>query len=153
MGRLVLSGVTVLCCVFLVVVLFRDHLFDTTPPNSMSRKYAEIRSVRVALESYYVDHGLYPKAMEELRYPVPYHGRPSSLNAFGFEIRYFTTPTQDSWMLTAPGPDGILSIDSLASEETLKAQTYDPTNGLSSGGDLVRKSKSGTGQEHVVAQP
>ena len=116
------------------------------------RVRAELRSLAVALECYYIDNNRYPDKLEQLTDPIAYI---TSIPKDPFgpegdnELRYKTDP-QKKWILQSRGPDGDfdldlqLFLDSDLRGEFLEApnpgaeHVYDPKKGDESNGDILR---------------
>ncbi len=113
---------------------------------------ASLRSLAVALESYYIDYNRYPDQLEQLTDPIAYITSVPK-DPFGPEgdnaLRYKVDP-QKKWILQSRGPDGDfdldlqLFLDSDLRGEFLEAPNpgaehiYDPKNGTDSSGDIMR---------------
>lgn len=145
----------------------------------VSRVKADQRTVHTALESYFVDYGVYP-AERPLSDLTDRHDKLKEANGWklatieqgrGESFPGITTPTAyilslfsdpyapdgdlsfaysndliGGWILFSPGPDRDYDIDpkidygsrSDQLTPTLVHKTYDPTNGMVSGGDIWR---------------
>lgn len=116
------------------------------------RVRAELRSLAVALECYYIDNNRYPDELKQLTSPIAYI---TSIPKDPFgpegdnELRY-KTDAQKKWILQSRGPDGDfdldlqLFLDSDLRGEFLEApnpgaeHVYDPKKGDESNGDIMR---------------
>ncbi|MFH0795011.1 MAG: zf-HC2 domain-containing protein [bacterium] len=88
-----------------------------------------------ALEAYNVDNkGRYPDTLSDLVSPVRYLEevpKDPYASAVNAEIQYSVTSDRDSYVLYSVGLDG---------RDNMGVIAYDPTNGVISAGDLIRKS-------------
>lgn len=128
----------------------------------VARVQADLRSIATALETYYVDNNEYPAMTKEgelslqtLTSPVAYLSDHSYVtDSFSKDSKqmfgYLYDKKQGRYILVSNGPDMDRDITwdlirenvDLEKTEDLKAflesLTYDPTNGITSDGDIVR---------------
>lgn len=136
-----------------------------TSPGSVRRKRnqvkADLRSIATAIETYYADHGAYPPMIEKDAFPVSYLTTPfaylsdkSYLDPFAQDenetCTYLLLDNKSFWIVISCGPDGDkdLILQKITQNENLKQRddlrrflsefAYDPTNGLTSNGDVFR---------------
>ena len=104
--------------------------------NEFDQRYSvAVKSIQMtgtALEAYYVDHNTYPATLEDLLSPVSYMvvipTDPLDTSGRG-KIRYRIEEGGRSCVIYSVGPDG---------KDDGGAVLYDPTNGTSSSGDIIR---------------
>ena len=99
-----------------------------------------LRIADTALNSYYVDHNRYPASLEELVTPGNYMVT-IPIDPFsekGEALKYIVNSEGKECVIYSIGPDGT---------DTQAMDIYDPTNGLSSEGDILIK--KGTAQENA----
>ena len=114
--------------------------------GAFSQASIDLRSTATALESHYIDHNTYPTETRALTTPIAYlskeltdvfdrdHG-PIRLSVFNAEEYSGATegadgrPLYSAYRIWSVGPDR---------EDQQGDIIYDPTNGLVSGGDIVR---------------
>jgi len=98
--------------------------------SGVARAKYDLRSMATAIESYYVDHNVYPSVTYVLTTPVAYMTRvprdPFTKNGADYIL---LRPQPAGWMLYSLGPD---------QQDHKGAVPFDPTNGTWSGGDIIR---------------
>ena len=95
-----------------------------------SRAKADMRSLATALESYYIDMNQYPPSLApNLTTPITYitHIPYDSFSPQSGTLNYWVA--KNDWKLWSIGPD---------QNNNLAEIVYDPTNGTTSAGDLIR---------------
>lgn len=95
-----------------------------------------MRDLAVGLETYFVDHNVYPDAIERLTTPVAYVEQLSSPIRNGYAVKYHSM--DGTWFLIATGSDRTFEIDDSTTVTVFTDKIYDPTNGVVSPGDIVR---------------
>ncbi|MCX7016375.1 MAG: hypothetical protein NTW86_28100 [Candidatus Sumerlaeota bacterium] len=164
----------------IMAAVAEPNFLEAQTRSKVSRTKADMRTMAVALESYYVDNNTYPTwttdPKKSLMPPQP-DGKPvpSFAMANGARLMTLTTPIAyitsypldvfaegrrqpfgyyavpakkngpTGWLLFSPGPDQKWDLNWEAydpsvtqpSPEMIK-DTYDPTNGTVSGGDIIR---------------
>jgi hypothetical protein len=114
-----------------------------------------MRAMATALESYRVDWNVYPPdTAPHLTSPIAYFvGLPRdpfvAPGAEPFSYRRFSEgdPLIDvygAYVITSPGPDGDRDLSLQSLPLTPWNSVFDPTNGVTSGGDLLRAPRTGT---------
>lgn len=148
---------------------------DEAIKQAAMRVKADMRTMAVAIESYYVDTNTYPAyatkggsiplIMDEWPFALPTFNRrmgPDGIFSLTTPIAYVTNiyadpfisteelrlpfayySTPKGWILLSPGPDMDWDIDPVKQYDPedrtkLLLMTYDPTNGVVSGGDIYR---------------
>lgn len=156
------------CFVFLLLifaVIVIHNLSQAKQIQKIAFVQSDLRTLKEALESYYVDHNIYPPIEKDyslpkaLTTPVQYVKNDFQYNygkdRFGLgslPLRYFFIENRDLWILQNCGRDEEFdfTIDHInrikdAHEDDdcswLDDCKYDPTNGTISGGDLLRTNK------------
>lgn len=155
------------CIVFFVWV---SSYIDSPIRSRAERVRADMRYLQIGLESYFVDHEAYPawvmaeksapgfmaktgpfESIHTLTTPILYiSSYPPDKFATAHEtFAYWAGDCKQGWIVYSPGPD--LDYDIVPAEDyvpgseipspALIGKTYDPTNGIKSGGDIYRIKK------------
>ena len=122
---------------------------------SLSHTKSSMWSMTTAINSYKVDHNVYPQNLSALTTPIAYileipgdPFSPYSSNEHSEPLRYLVT--RDTWLVWSAGPDRNydlttqnlpdllrrISADTSHTLEILSPFTYDPTNAANSKGDV-----------------
>lgn len=105
-------------------------LTDEAVSEKVSQAKSALRSVHVALETYFVDHNEYPLHLEALTTPIAYLSNlPEDPFAGGRTVQWGISQPDEDLLLWTVGPDGV---------DDRGIVNYDPTNGTISSGDIVR---------------
>lgn len=112
------------------------HLGCKSYMPTLARQVADLRMLRDAQKRHFAVRSTYAEALNQLTTPVSFlmvnENVYSKLNYYEWYIR------GSKLVLVAPGRDGVFQIGSSTPEELYPALEYDPTNGTSSPGDLIR---------------
>lgn len=149
-GVIIASSVPVIAILAAIAV---PNFLEAQVRAKVARTRADLRSLHTAIEAYKIDHGVYPAASGTLDqalpsslttptayltglFPDPFGERKESV------LRYYAARDGRSFYVWSVGPDGQSELlpDDL---ETLTgalpfAKIYDPSNGTTSRGDVVR---------------
>lgn len=149
----------------LIVVAIISILASIALPNflnaqvraKVSRAQSDMRTLGMGLNMYLVDHNMFPEgrsfALYDLTEPIAYLSDiPTDIFTDGALYRYGGAPpvTPSRFLLASDGPDGDSDTNDLTlypgihspyindSEGTFDLIKYDPTNGTTSSGDILR---------------
>lgn len=112
-------------------VVAAPNVFESQTRAKVARSKADLRTMAVALESYFVDNNRYPDEgnLGVLTTPIAYiTSLPSDTFATGQKLKYKKTGDND-WIMYSVGPD---------MQDNNADTIYDPTNGTISIGDIIR---------------
>ncbi len=107
--------------------------------ETVTRAQADLRTIHVALESYFIDYNEYPTEMRQLTTPIayitrafndPFLAESDEITSPVAWLRFTMTPEPAKLVIWSVGPD---LADQRAEIE------YDPTNGTISAGDILRR--------------
>lgn len=155
------KSIVVIAFAFFVFLLY---IFDqnlSIRGHSIPQAVLDLRHIKNALESFYIDHGVYPSSSPSgsileasitvggqsyfLTTPKPY-AKSSLWDAYSLEkapYRYFLNGT-DGFFLLSNGPDGDIDLSLVAIESyrekrntvPIQDKMYDSSNGITSDGDI-----------------
>lgn len=130
----------------IVAAIVAPNFLEANIRSKVSRSRADMRSLAVALESYYVDYNVYPAKYSQVTTPVaymtmipadPFAPTPGDPHKFASK--------GEGWIIWGCGPDQVFQITpedyddaSTSPTDRLYQLSYDPTNGMVSYGDIWR---------------
>jgi type II secretory pathway pseudopilin PulG len=162
------SFVVVVPIIAVLAAIAIPNFLEAQTRAKVSRTMSDMRSLATAIEAYAVDNNTYPVRLDQLTTPVSYiaslpHDIFTEAGERGGEkswLAYAPLNPQtnrgqtrySSWILSSRGPDGAVTLDlarDLPAGKALKPEelqsllvpnTYDPTNGTTSAGDIFKYS-------------
>jgi len=149
---IVLGLVGMLVILPMLAAISVPNFLQAQSRSKVARSEAEMRQLATALECYYIDNNVYPEDLDDLTTPIAYI---TSLPTDPFaeeEVYDYVKEPEMMWLLRSYGTDleptadldaileQLLDVqgDKSSRYRLLESWRYDPTNGTTSYGDVMR---------------
>ncbi|HQP98072.1 MAG TPA: type II secretion system protein GspG, partial [bacterium] len=136
------SGMEGILTAFSLLKAISQQSFSGQTKRPLSKCEADLRTLKMGLESYFLDNTRYPESLSQLTEPIKY------LNAIPTDPwtgkPYYYERREDSYILIGAGPDGKIDLDTKTIEGKFTAEKipdsvrYHPAKGPDAGGDVIR---------------
>ena len=135
-------GLIMIAIVGILAAIAVPNFLNAQQRAKVSRVQADIRSISTAIGAYEIDNGQFPSSLSGITTPIAYM---SSLPGDPFappggSVGYQYMAAGESFVIVSYGPDAILDTPVNPNAATIPSPLlyYDPSNGLTSRGDIIR---------------
>ena len=141
----IVLGICSLIVPFLLAAIAIPNFLNAQVRSKVAMAKSELRMIATGLEAYYIDNNSYPDSLEKLTSPIPFITSIPKDPFLANEAEYdYKTDPLSNWVLRSVGPDKKKDADldvvikSSRQPELYEKWIFDPTNGTTSSGDILR---------------